>query len=80
MNNTARVRTQAPLKVEVIGFFNGEFEERRKEEKWKEEEKEEEEEGNAQKSEMVVEMQRAHHKSVNDGNEDRPKEEGRQKG
>ena len=44
-----------------------------------EEEKEKEEEGRAQKSEMQ-EWQRAHHKSVFDANEERPKEEGRRKG
>ena len=33
----------------------------------------------AQKCEMVKEMQRAQHKLVFDGNEERPKEEGREK-
>ena len=37
------------------------------------EEEENKKEGEAQKSEMVEEMQRAHHKSVSDGTEERPK-------
>ena len=41
------------------------------------EEQEKEGKGKAQKSEMVEEMQRAHHKSVVDGNEERPKKDGR---
>ena len=43
-----------------------------------EKEKEKEEEGKVQKKEMVEEMQRAHNKCVFDGNEDKPKQEGRQ--
>ena len=70
-SKTARERSQIPLKKTAKERTERKSSGRRGKEI------EKEEEGKVQKSEMVEEMQRAHHKLAFDGNEARPTEEGR---
>ena len=52
---TAKVRTQGPLKIQWKG---GEFRKKRKEKKWTKKKEKEKEEGEGQKKEIVEKVQR----------------------